>query len=457
MSMIKNNMACLILILLFVTETTQAQTDKVKSFKPNIILIMADDLGYETLGCNGGTSYKTPNLDKLASAGIRFSNCYSTPLCTPSRVTIMTGKYNFRNYTDFGYLDPKNKTFGNMMKRAGYKTFIAGKWQLNGIESKKPGWEDLTRPNHFGFDEYYLWHLTRLKKEGERYANPLIEYNGQQLPRNSNQYGPDIFRDKIFSFLEENSKEPFFIYYPMVLTHAPFQPTADQPGFAAASSKKINDTANFKYMVNYMDKIVGQIVEKVEKLGIAENTIILFTGDNGTGKEIVSMMGNIAVKGGKGTTTVPGTHVPLIAYWKGKTPKGVVYDDLIDFTDFMPTLAEAVSFKLPQKLIIDGKSFYSRLSGKKGDPREWVYCYYTQNGNPQKAKRYAQDKVWKLYDTGAFYNIVNDPVEEKAIDINTQSPAIKESYIQLKAVINKMKSQETAREIQYNESAVEKD
>jgi len=144
---------------------------------------MADDMGYECLGCNGSTEYRTPVLDNLASKGIRFEHCYSQPLCTPSRVKIMTGKFNFRNYEDFGYLNPDENTFGNLLKDAGYATCIAGKWQLNGLNRDNPGNQDVTRPYHFGFDEYCLWQLNRKRSEGERFANPLITQNGEDLPR----------------------------------------------------------------------------------------------------------------------------------------------------------------------------------------------------------------------------------------------------------------------------------
>ena len=144
---------------------------------PNVILIMADDMGYECLGAYGSTEYNTPNLDKMAEEGILFEHCYSQPLCTPSRVKIMTGKYNYRNYEYFGYLNENQHTIGNLMKDAGYSTCIVGKWQLNGISYKNeiPEWNDNERPNKFGFDEYCLWQLTQARSHGERYSNPLIE------------------------------------------------------------------------------------------------------------------------------------------------------------------------------------------------------------------------------------------------------------------------------------------
>jgi arylsulfatase A len=132
--------------------------------RPNIILIMADDLGYECLSCNGGQSYKTPRLDQMAKTGMRFEHCYSQPLCTPSRVQIMTGRYNHRNYKSFGYLGPKEITFANLLKDARYTTCVAGKWQLNGV-GQWPNWHDRDRATHFGFDEYCLWNYTKLNND----------------------------------------------------------------------------------------------------------------------------------------------------------------------------------------------------------------------------------------------------------------------------------------------------
>ena len=158
---------CVILSITFLPIACQTITEQPS--KPNVILIMADDIGYECLSINGSTSYKTPVLDSLANKGINFTKAISQPLCTPSRVKIMTGKFNFKNYEYFTYLNPKEKSFGNLFKENGYKTAIVGKWQLNGIAHKLKGFNDNTRPNHFGFDEYSLWQLTKVKKYGERF------------------------------------------------------------------------------------------------------------------------------------------------------------------------------------------------------------------------------------------------------------------------------------------------
>lgn len=141
----------------------------VRAAVPNVILILADDLGYETIGANGGTSYQTPVLDKLAATGVRFEHCYVQPLCTPTRMQLMTGIYNVRNYVTFGQMDPQSVTFGNLFKRAGYATCITGKWQLG---------RELELPKKFGFDEHCLWQHTR---RPPRYANPGLEINGREV------------------------------------------------------------------------------------------------------------------------------------------------------------------------------------------------------------------------------------------------------------------------------------
>ena len=150
--LIKVKFPLVILVMFFVFSNCESQKKLPK--RPNVILIMADDIGFECLSINGSTSYKTPVLDSLARTGVNFTRAISQPLCTPSRVKIMTGKRNYKNYEYFTYLNPNQKTFGNLFKENGYKTAIVGKWQLNGLQQKIDGYEDNTRPHHFGFDEY---------------------------------------------------------------------------------------------------------------------------------------------------------------------------------------------------------------------------------------------------------------------------------------------------------------
>ena len=389
--------------------------------KPNIVLIMADDVSWEAFGSYGAQDYKTPHLDQLAASGMQFNHCYSTPICTTSRVKIMTGKYNFRNYTHFGYLNPLEKTFGHMLQGAGYKTAIAGKWQLNGLYNMLEGATDNTRPHKAGFDEYCLWQLTKQNKAGgERFWSPAIEKNKQFITAEQNKdlYGPDLFTDFICDFMERHKEEPFFVYYPMVLVHDPFVPTPDTIGDKSRGPEankepksKEEKKKHFVAMVQYADKLVGRIIKKLDDLGELENTIILFTADNGTHPKITSKWNGQMIKGGKGGMTDMGTHVPLIASWKGRTPAGLKSDDLIDFTDFYKTFADAAQINLGDKDPIDGVSFLPQLTGKNGEKRDWVLCHYQPYWN-KKPGQYLRNQTYKLYRDGRFYEVPKD-LEEK--------------------------------------------
>ncbi len=402
--------------------------------KPNIILIMADDVSWECFSCYGAEDYKTPNIDALAANGIRFQHCYSTPICTTSRVKLMTGKYNFRNYTHFGYLNPDEKTFAQLLKSAGYKTAIAGKWQLSGLYHGAPGNQDASRPVKAGFDEYCLWQLTAQKaskRGGERFWSPPLEQNGRFLTKEDNheKYGPDIMSDFLCDFMKRHKDEPFFVYYPAVLVHDPFVPTpdtiADRPR-THESNKQPKDKAarkaNFVAMVQYLDKIVGKIVKQIDDLGQLENTIIMFTADNGTNVSLTSRWNGQEIKGGKGSTTDMGTHVPFVASWPGKSPKGLVSNDLIDFTDFYPTLAQAAGIKLGKEDPSDGVSFLPQLQGEKGTPRDWVFCHYQPYWGRFKGTQFARTQIHKLYPDGRFYNVPNDLKEAQKLT-KTEKPA----------------------------------
>ncbi|MEO1525635.1 MAG: sulfatase-like hydrolase/transferase [Planctomycetota bacterium] len=387
---------------------------------PNVILIMADDVSWEAFGCYGGEDYETPNIDALAASGIRFTHAYSTPICTPTRVKLMTGKYNFRNYTHFGFLNPKEKTFGHLMQSAGYKTAIAGKWQLNGLYNGFPGSKDPMRPIRMGFHESYLWQVTTGKqvkdRGGERFWSPPLERNGafESVEDNLGKYGPDLLCDFVCDFIDRNQTTPYFVYYPMLLVHDPFITTPDTIGDAPrtqaankAPKGKVAKKKNFVAMVQYMDKIVGRIVDKVRSLDQLENTIILFTADNGTNVGISSRWNGQEIKGGKGGMKDMGTHVPLVASWKGTAPAGVVSEDLIDFTDFYATLAAAAGKELGKGDPIDGRSFLPQLKGEPGHPRQWVLCHYQPYWNKQPGQ-FARTQHFKLYRDGRFYQVPAD-------------------------------------------------
>lgn len=381
---------------------------------PNIILIMADDLGMETIGSYGGEDYTTPRLDQLAAKGMQFQNCYSNPLCTPSRVQIMTGKYNNRNYIGFGLLDPEERTFGHLLQEAGYVNCIVGKWQLygNGRQRELAG-RGGTLPEAAGFENYRLW---QVKDRGFRYKTPTLETAKEGLETYEEAYGPDKFVEYVEDFLEANRDTNFLVYYPMCLVHDPFLPSPDSPEYAAYDPEtRINDTTYFRDMMAYMDKEVGRIVDKVEALGLSENTLILFTGDNGTDRDVVSNWKGQRIKGMKGYTVEAGTHVPLIAYWPGTVAAGQTNENLIDFTDFLPTLLDVAQVTSPENGTREGISFYPQLLGKEGPVREHIFCHYEPHWGNFPARTYVQNNAWKLYTDGSFYHFAEDPLEENPI------------------------------------------
>ena len=403
---------CVILSITFLPIACQTITEQPS--KPNVILIMADDIGFECLSINGSTSYKTPVLDSLANKGINFTKAISQPLCTPSRVKIMTGKFNFKNYEYFTYLNPKEKSFGNLFKENGYKTAIVGKWQLNGIAHKLEGFNDNTRPNHFGFDEYSLWQLTKLKSYGERFANPYIEQNGKALPRDQNAYGPDIVSNYAIDFIKRNKDQPFFIYYPMLLVHSPFVPTPDSPEWESLETRSKQEDRFYIDMVAYMDKIIGRIVNELKTQGIADNTLLYFIGDNGTKTTLVSMTENGPIRGGKGNTITHGNHVPMVASWPKKIKKPFTYSGLINFTDFYATFCDILNVANES----DGLSMIDLLYGEKLLERKTVTTYYDPmwSANVTQFRNvFSQNSRYKLYKDGKFYDMENDILEKSPL------------------------------------------
>jgi len=183
------------------------------------------------------------------------------------------------------------------------------------------------------------------------------------------------------------------------------------------------------------------IIAKLDELGLRENTLILFTGDNGTDEPIVSLLNGKEIPGGKGTTTDNGTHVPLISNWNGKIKQGQVCDDLIDFSDFLPTLCDVADIKLSKDKTIDGVSFMPKLYGKKGTPREWIYCWYSRNGSPEKARILARNHRYILYATGEFYEISKNPMENNPLDLNSLAKKTRDIHEQLNDVLKKYQNE----------------
>jgi len=346
----------------------------------------------------------------MAQNGMRFNHAYSNPICTPSRVKLMTGLSNIRNYSAFSILRRDSRTIGHMMQAAGYKTAIAGKWQLLGSEdyperfSGKGAW-----PEPMGFDRHCLW---QLYAKSERYWGPTVTIDGEVKEFSMDEYGPDIYCQFLLDRIEEYRDQPFFLYYPMALVHNPFLPTPDSEDLSDKAKTKSNNKY-FADMVAYMDKLIGKIVAKTEELGIAERTLIMVTGDNGTNKSITSSMGDQQIEGGKGLTTDAGTHVALFAYQPGTVPAGTVCDDLMEFTDFVPTVAEATGAK--PLYPTDGVSFLPQLHGRTGNPRDTIFVYYWPRPERGEAAKFVRNKRWKLYGDGRLYDVQNDILEKHPV------------------------------------------
>ena len=404
-------------------------SDKPRAAPPtNIILILGDDLGAETVSVYGGESYQTPHLDQLANDGIRFDYAHAQPLCTPSRVKIMTGQYNFRNYQHFGYLDPTQTTFAHMLKDAGYRTAVAGKWQLFNNR-----FEDLhgSTPQGAGFEQFLLWQLNK-EQAGPRYWGPLLNHNGELRQHEQSVYGPDVFNDYVLDYIETHKDQPFFLYYPMVLVHDPWVTTPDMLDDSASDQHK------FAAMMTYMDKMVGNVREKVEQAGIADRTLILYIGDNGTGRDIVSRRNARDVHGAKSKTINAGSQVPFMAWGPGLVQSGVVSDSLVNLNDIFPTLADIAGIEVPADYPGDGESLTPLLRGEGELHRENIFIHYEPRWPSGVPSRYAFDRRWKLYEGGGFFDMAGDPLEKTALQVEQLSGEAATAYEALSARIERM-------------------
>lgn len=379
--------------------------------KPNIIIILADDVGYDALSSHGNQTFQTPRLDEMRSNGMDFTHCYGSPLCSPSRFMFVTGQYNFRNYTVWGEMNPNQKTFANLMQAAGYATYVAGKWQFDGGD---------TAIRNFGYDDYSVWDPDKDLPAGSHYKDPHVYEKGRFLSASKikDKYGDDIFTTRVLSFIKSNQDNKFFVFFPITLCHAPYSPTPDNPEFTNWPANG-NDTTFFPSMIKYMDKKVGQIIDSLKAWNLYDNTIVMFSGDNGTPQHIWYSVNEVLKEGTKASTTAAGTNVPLIVTWPTKIAGGQINRNLVDFTDFLPTVADAAQISIPNEYgVIDGVSFYNQLDGTSDASRSWVFCHYDPNTNKGSTvrKRWIQDTTYKAYDsTKKLFDIVKDPEEKSPI------------------------------------------
>jgi arylsulfatase A len=414
--------------------------------KPNIVLIMADDVGTDAIGCYGGESYPTPHIDALAASGMRFNHAYAMPVCHPSRICLMTGRYPFRfgdegsKWGDFPSA-AEGISIGNRMQRGGYATAVAGKWQICFMK------DDLDHPRRVGFDEWCLfgWH------EGGRYHDPLIYQNGELRTDTAGQYGPNLYVEFLIDFMQRshNAGKPFFAYYPMALCHDVTDDLQDKQ----VAYFKDGRWMTYGEMVASMDDMVGRVVNALERMGIRDNTLLLFTTDNGTAgvsyltidgegqlvrPRVVSVRDGKVVPGGKGKLDDSGTRVPLIARWPGRIIPGREVDQMVDLTDYLPTLAEVAD--LPDDGVPrDGVSFAPVLQGspqkaemQRAGTRTWIYLEH-------QSKRCVRTEDWKLYDDGRFFDLRSDPGESRSLGEDRLTDRTSRKHVELTRILGGLK------------------
>ncbi|MGI9429946.1 MAG: sulfatase-like hydrolase/transferase [Bythopirellula sp.] len=374
--------------------------------KPNILLILADDVGSEVLECYGGESYPTPNIDRLASQGLRFTHAFTMPACHATRTTLLSGQYWVRmGRPQWGTYPSaaENRTLAHVLQRAGYATAVAGKWQLALLG------DDPDQPHRMGFDQYALfgWH------EGPRYYQPHIRQNGALREDVADRYGPDVYCDFLIDFMTAERSQPFFAFYSMALCHD-VTDDLDQPVPVGPNGRY----QTYAEMVAAMDDRVGRLVDTIDDAAWSRNTLVLFFTDNGspartivtaTGNDlirapVVSQRNGVEIPGGKTQLTDSGTRVPLIVRWPGQVARGTTTDQLVDVSDMLPTLAEIAGGDLAKHVTLDGQSFAPLLLGKQSSPREWVYAEHKLAGCVRNHR-------WKLYRDGRLFDMAQDPQE----------------------------------------------
>lgn len=385
--------------------------------KPNIIFVLADDLGIDGVSAYGADFFKTPVIDKLAKEGIRYTNAYTVPLCGPSRALILSGRYGFRtgavNQDMTGEIKPSAENFmPSILKKAGYTSSMIGKWGQLPLG-----------PAEFGFDDYlrFFGSGSFFNEEGKK---DKYVVNGKESVLKDGEYMPDLMHDHMVNFLAQHKKDPFYLYYSLSHVHGEIVATPDsKPG-----------TTDYKELyadnISYMDKLVGKLVHTLDSLKLRENTLIVFFGDNGTAGE-AAQIGRVQgqkLSGKKGTMQECGSLVPMIVNWPGMIKKPGVSNSLIDAADFIPTFAELAGAPLPTNNVLDGVSFAYQLKGGKGTAREWIFTGLGKDW-------YVRSANWKLMRSGDLYDMRKAPFEEKLVVVDDKTTAEKQK---LQAVLDKL-------------------
>ncbi len=403
-----------------------------KNQKPNIVFFLIDDLGWSDLGCYGSKFYETPNIDKLANEGIRFTSAYMMPTCSPSRASLMTGEYPPRTgiYTVDAYagtplkmqkvkgirskkfLSQNDVTIAEVLKNEGYVNGHFGKWHLGNTPE--------TYPLAQGFDVNVAGCETGAPRS---FFSPYLNVKNIET-QNDGKYLPEVLTDGACRFIEENKNSPFFLYFPFYLVHVPLHAKKEWAAkYAAKEPDGGQSIPAYGAMVSYMDFCVGRVLKKIEELGLDENTIVIFTSDNGG--QIVATS-NSPLKGQKGNLHEGGIRVPLIVKWPGKVKKATRNDTPVTVVDFYPTLAGMSDANLPKDKQIDGESIVPLLTGKgrlKRDAIFWHLTSYNGNGRsnsllwqpPGGAIRKGDWKLIENFEDGSLqlYNLKGDIGEKE--------------------------------------------
>ena len=415
--------------------------------QPNVVLILIDDLshyGITAYGANKISStegyftdveFETPRIDSLAKDGLRCDYAYAYPLCEPSRIALMSGMNNIRNYHQCKSQHASDITFGDLFQRAGYTTCIVGKWKQTRGTTATHGKDYICE---FGWDEFCCFDVVY---EGYRMMDPDIVENGKFMkykgidPKTGRRcYGPDIFNRYALDFIDRSQGRPFFLYYSMVLMHDEHTPTPDTRPESIFDDHDItkpskygfmkgDDRRYFPDMLAYTDKLVGKILDKLDELGLAEDTLVIVMGDNGTKESFSHTLPDGTVfRGDKGSNKEGGLHVPLLLRSPGEIPAQATYAGMVNLTDVLPTLCEAAGIDHPNRDALDGISFWPQATGKAtGEHRPHIYTWYNGNNkssDPDNVIEYAFTKDFKryapskLYPEGRFFDLRTDLFEE---------------------------------------------
>lgn len=387
-------------------------------------MILADDLGIGDLGCYGQTRIRTPNLDRMAAGGMRFTQAYAgSTVCAPSRCCLMTGRHNghgrVRDNIPHGvFLQPDDLTVAEVLKRAGYRTCALGKWSLG-----SPG--SWGHPNMQGFDEFFGY---LDQDHAHNYYPEFLWDSEREVLQQGNRanarkrYSPHLLQERATDFIETNARRPFFLYYAPTLPHWSDYPkdsplSQDIPSDAPYSNEPWPQVEkNYAAMVTLLDAQVGELLDQVERLGIAQQTLVLFASDNGPSAEAMHRPGFFesasGFRGTKRSVYEGGIRVPMLAQWKGSIAPGAVSDEICAFWDFLPTAAELAGLPIPKEG--DGISLAPVLFG--GSRRQHEYLYWDYGHGRTQFAQAVRKGSWKAVRNGSgnaieLYDLSRDPGE----------------------------------------------